>query len=138
MKYVVLDTNVVVSAMISHLDRGYPAALLRRMTERKFVPVYSTALMEEYEEVLRRPKFKFDERDIATVLGKIRHFGIRQERLPGLTFVPPCADADDQPFYDLALSTDALLVTGNTKHFPEDKRIFTPSSYFQTLRPEAR
>ena len=138
MKYVVLDTHVVVSAMISHLDHGHPAALLRHMTERKFVPVYSTALMEEYEEVLRRPKFKFDEQDIATVLAKIRHFGIRQERLPGLTFAPLCADADDQPFYDLALSTDALLVTGNTKHFPEDKRIFTPGDYFQTLRPEAR
>ena len=138
MKYVVLDTNVVVSAMISHLDHGHPAALMQRMAERKFVPVYSTALIEEYEEVLRRPKFKFSDQDIAMVLAMIRRFGIHQERLPGLAFVPACADADDQPFYDLALSTDALLVTGNTKHFPEDKRIFTPNSYFQTLRPEAR
>lgn len=40
---------------------------------------YSTALMEEYEEVLRRPKFKFADEDIAMVLSKIRHFGIRQE-----------------------------------------------------------
>ena len=138
MKYIILDTNVVVSAMISHLDPGHPAALLQRMVERKFIPVYSTALMEEYEEVLLRPKFKFDERDITMVLAKIRHFGIRQERLPGLTFAPECADGDDQPFYDLALSTDALLVTGNAKHFPEDKRIFTPAGYFQALRPEAR
>lgn len=137
MKYVILDTNVVVSAMISHLDHGHPAALLQRMTERKFIPVYSRVLMEEYEEVLRRPKFKFKEQDIAMVLAKIRHFGIHQERLPGLTFAPQCIDADDQPFYDLALSADALLVTGNAKHFPEDKRIFTPSSYFQNLRPEA-
>ena len=65
MKYVVLDTNVVVSAMISHLDHGHPAALMQRMAERKFVPVYSTALIEEYEEVLRRPKFKFSDQDIA-------------------------------------------------------------------------
>lgn len=99
---------------------------------------YSTALMEEYEEVLRRPKFKFAEEDINMVLSKIRHFGIRQERLPGLAFVPPCADSDDQPFYDLALSVDALLVTGNTKHFPKDKRIFTPAGYMESLRPSAR
>lgn len=88
MKYVILDTNVVVSAMISHLDHGHPAALLQRMIEREFIPVYSTALMEEYEEVLRRPKFNFDERDIAMVLSKIRHFGIREERLAGLAFTP--------------------------------------------------
>lgn len=135
MKYVVLDTNVVVSAMISHLDRSYPAALLRRMAERKFVPVYSTVLMEEYEEVLRRPKFKFNEQDIDTVLSMIRRFGLCQERLPGLAFVPECGDIDDQPFYDLSLSTDSLLVTGNMKHFPEDKRIFTPAGYIQSLRP---
>lgn len=94
--------------------------------------------MEEYEEVLRRPKFKFADEDIAMVLSKIRHFGIRQERLPELAFAPTCADTDDQPFYDLALSVDALLVTGNTKHFPEDKRIFTPAEYMESLRPSAR
>ena len=136
MKYVILDTNVVVSAMISHLDHGYPAELLQRMVARKFIPVYSTALLEEYEEVLRRPKFKFADEDVAMIISKIKHFGIREERLAGLSFAPACSDRDDQPFYDLSLSTDALLVTGNTKHFPKDKRIFTPSAYIQSLKPE--
>ena len=129
-RYVIMDTNVVVSAMISHMDRGNPARLLSDIVQQKVIPVYSAELMAEYEEVLRRPKFRFDPRDIAMVLGKIRSLGICAERLPGLTFVPECGDADDQPFYDLALSADALLVTGNTKHFPEDKRIFTPGSYY--------
>lgn len=134
MKYVILDTNVVVSAMLSHLDHGYPAEVLRRVTERKIVPIYSTALMEEYEEVLRRKKFNFDERDIAMVLSKLRHFGIREERLSGLTFAPICSDIDDQPFYDLLLSTDAILITGNTKHYPYDnKRIFTPGNFCQSF-----
>lgn len=136
MKYVVLDTNVVVSAMLSHLDRGYPAGVLQRIVSRKIVPVYSSALMAEYEEVLRRPKFKFHEQDIDVVLSKIRHFGIHHECLPGLSFAPECADPDDQPFYNLSLSTDALLVTGNTKHFPEDKRIFTPAEYFTSLKSD--
>lgn len=57
--------------------------------------------------------------------------GLRHDLASGPGGIPP-------PFYDLALSTDALLVTGNAKHFPEDKRIFTPSGYFRTLRPEAR
>ena len=134
MKYVILDTNVVVSAMLSHLDHGYPAEVLRRVTERKIVPIYSTALMEEYEEVLRRKKFNFDERDIAMVLSKLRHFGIREERLSGLTFAPICSDIDDQLFYDLLLSTDAILITGNTKHYPHDnKRIFTPGNFCQSF-----
>lgn len=129
--YVVLDTNVVVSAMLAQLDRGYPAQLLKQITQRHLVPVYSNALMDEYEEVLRRPKFRFAEEDVQMVLGYIRYFGVHAERLPGLTFAPQCSDADDQPFYDLALSTDALLVTGNQKHFPVDKRIFTPTGFFQ-------
>lgn len=134
MKYVILDTNVVVSAMLSHLDRGYPAEVLRRVTERKIVPIYSTALMEEYEEVLRRKKFNFDECDITMVLAKVRYFGIREERLPGLTFAPACGDMDDQAFYDLLLSTDAILITGNIKHFPLDnKRIFTPGDFCQSF-----
>lgn len=134
MKYIILDTNVVVSAMLSHLDHGYPAEVLRRVTERKIVPIYSTALMEEYEEVLRRKKFNFDERDIAMVLSKLRYFGIKEERLPGLTFAPTCGDMDDQAFYDLLLSTDAILITGNTKHFPlDDKRIFTPGDFCQSF-----
>lgn len=132
MSYVVLDTNVVVSAMLAQFDHGYPSQLFKLIIRRKIVPVYSTGLMEEYEEVLRRPKFHFSEDDVQMVLSYIRYFGIHAERLPGLSFVPSCSDPDDQPFYDLSLSTDSLLVTGNRKHFPTDKRIFTPTTFFES------
>ncbi|WP_172136006.1 putative toxin-antitoxin system toxin component, PIN family [Adlercreutzia sp. ZJ473] len=124
-----LDTNVVVSAMISHLDHGYPALLLRKMIAREFVPVYSSAIMAEYAEVLRRPKFKFRERDVELVLGEIRHLGVRQEKLAGMTGFPTCPDPDDQEFYDVIHSADALLVTGNLKHFPKENRMFSPAGY---------
>ncbi len=128
-RYVVLDTNVVVSAMISHLDHGYPALLLRKMIAREFVPVYSAAIMAEYAEVLKRPKFRFRKCDVDFVLDAICRLGVRQEKLAGMTGFPTCPDPDDQEFYDVIHSADALLVTGNAKHFPKENRVFSPAGY---------
>lgn len=129
MTFVVLDTNVLVSAMISHLDHGHPASLLRRLVRREFVPVYSRAIMEEYEEVLRRKKFGFCSEDVDAVLSMLRLYGMCEERLRGMTGLPLCSEPDDQVFYDLVHSTDSLLITGNTKHFPVENRVCTPAAF---------
>ncbi|MEG0595132.1 MAG: putative toxin-antitoxin system toxin component, PIN family [Christensenella sp.] len=134
MKFIILDTNVVVSAMISHLDHGHPAHIFQRLVQREFVPVYSSALFEEYEEVLRRPKFNFKNEDINVLLGLIRNFGMREERELKITGLPLCVDPDDQVFYALAHTVDALLISGNTKHFPSENRIFTPAEFDETRR----
>ena len=43
---------------------------------------------------------------------------------------PRCADPDDQKFYDAACCCDALLVTVNKKHYPDDSRVLTPAEFF--------
>ena len=43
-------------------------------------------------------------------------------------------DPDDKAFYEVAITGKAnYLVTGNKKHFPEDKLIVTPAEFFKKL-----
>ena len=38
-------------------------------------------------------------------------------------------DENDRVFYDLALSADAFLITGNYKHYPKEPHILTPTEF---------
>lgn len=129
MKLFVLDTNILVSGLFSQLQSGNPARFLQQFLAQDFTLVYSPEIFEEYANVLRRPKFKFSSESIDFILNAVKELGLCEHALPGLSGQPRCSDPDDQKFYDLALSTDAVLVTGNTKHFPKDKRVVTPAEY---------
>ena len=54
---VVLDTNIIVSAML--LKGGVPALVLGLALDNKIQLCYSQTLMAEYKSVLGRRKFKF-------------------------------------------------------------------------------
>ena len=62
---VVLDTNVLVSAIISD---GKPRELLRKGISKEFCIVTSDLLLKELGTVLRRPKFKTDEDEIHRII----------------------------------------------------------------------
>lgn len=134
MKFFILDTNVLVSGMLAHLRSGNPAHFLQRFIAQDFTLIYSQEIFEEYADVLRRPKFKFELEDINFMLGAVKEIGICERILSGLSGQPQCSDPGDQKFYDLALSTDAILITGNTKHFPKGNRIFTPAEYLEEMQ----
>lgn len=53
----VIDTNVIVSALISSV--GNEAIVLLAVNEGLLVPCFSAEILEEYRDVLRRPKFGF-------------------------------------------------------------------------------
>jgi len=59
---VVLDTNVLISALISE---GKPRVLLRRIVLNEFVMVTSDLLIEEFENVIHRSKFRVNEEQIS-------------------------------------------------------------------------
>ena len=61
----VLDTNVLVSAIISN---GKPRELLRKGISKEFCIVTSDLILRELGTVLRRPKFKTDEDEIHRVI----------------------------------------------------------------------
>ncbi|TLY06517.1 MAG: putative toxin-antitoxin system toxin component, PIN family [Thaumarchaeota archaeon] len=52
---IVLDTNVLVSAIIA---KGKPRDLLRLAIQRRYLLIKSKETIEEFVEVLQRPKFK--------------------------------------------------------------------------------
>ncbi len=62
---VVLDTNVLVSAMITD---GKPRELLKKGIFKEFCIVTSDQILRELSFVLRRPKFKTDEDEIHRII----------------------------------------------------------------------
>lgn len=131
MTYVVLDTNVLVSALWQNTAGGKPAELLDRCLEERYSVVYTPAVLREYADVLARPKFGFDQSDVSLLLDFFRFRGFDASPLFDSLSRPQCSDTDDQKFYDIACCCNALLITGNKKHFPTDARVLSPAEFFE-------
>lgn len=59
--YAVLDTNVVVSALFNL--SSVPGIILREALAGRVIPILHEDILEEYNDVLHRPKFRFDHRN---------------------------------------------------------------------------
>ena len=64
--YAVIDTNVVVSALLK--PDSVPGQVFMRALTGEITPVLSIGIREEYVEVLARKKFKFDQELVGRVL----------------------------------------------------------------------
>ena len=42
-------------------------------------------------------------------------------------------DEDDKKFYEVAKSANAFMVTGNTKHSPQESEVVTPLRFIEIL-----
>ena len=67
MKRVVIDTNVLVSAL---LFGGIPGKLIPLWKEGRILPLCSKGIIEEYLRVLAYPKFKLPEKEIDFILSR--------------------------------------------------------------------
>ena len=136
-KYVVIDTNVLVSALITRNENSPTVQILRFLANGNIVPVYSDEIVKEYNEVLRRDKFKLPEIIIINLLKDIMDNGLKVTELTEVNEVMP--DPKDVVFYAVTLSAqdkDAFLVTGNGQHFPEKPFVVTPLELVQILKDE--
>ena len=70
--YAVIDTNVIISALLSRHDDSATVKLMDFLYDGVLVPIYNDEIFNEYSAVLRRPKFKFPERLINTMLETIK------------------------------------------------------------------
>ncbi len=114
MMRVVLDTNIVVSALLQPL--GPPAQVFLLALGGTIQMCVSGAIFAEYEEVLRRPRHRRTEATVLAALDAIRKnaFWVK----PSVP-VRACSDPDDDAFLECAQSSSALyLVTGNVRDFP--------------------
>jgi putative PIN family toxin of toxin-antitoxin system len=115
---VVLDTNVVVSAHLN--SEGYERSVLDLALSGKLRMVVSEAILQEYESVLRRPKFRLKPLQVARSLRLLRS-AARVVAPYGQLNV--ARDAGDNRFLECAEAAKAdYLVTGNKRHFPKQWR----------------
>ena len=129
--YAVIDTNVIVSALLSRHQDSATVKILDYLYGRTIVPVYNDEILEEYATVLRRTKFNFPESTICATLEAIKAGGVKSDRISCEEQLP---DPKDIVFYEVALSVDdSYLVTGNTKHFPKKPFVVTPAEMLQII-----
>ncbi|MBE6852294.1 MAG: putative toxin-antitoxin system toxin component, PIN family [Ruminococcus sp.] len=131
--YAVVDTNVVVSALITKNPQSSPNLVLREMLAGRIIPLYHADIIEEYREVLSRTKFHLKEETIEKVINSIISNGIEVNPTPTGEIL---IDMDDLVFYEVAMEKrddDAYLVTGNQKHYPVKDFIVTPSEMLNIL-----
>ena len=115
---VVLDTNVLVSGLISPF--GPAADIMRLLAAGAIRACYDPRILGEYREVLARPAFGFAPEPIEALLDQIRADGLLVTARPLATHLP---DPDDEVFLAVAITAGATcLVTGNLRHFPEESR----------------
>ena len=130
--YAVIDTNVIVSALLSCHQDSATVKILDYLYARTIVPVYDDEILEEYANVLRRTKFNFPESTISATLEAIKKGGLKSDRISSDEQMP---DPKDIVFYEVALSVeDSYLVTGNTKHFPKKPFVVNPAEMLQIIQ----
>ena len=123
--YAVIDTNVLVSAMLKW--NSIPGSVMELVFDGPIIPLLHQDIVKEYREVLSRPKFHLTEDIIQNVIGSLESAGMYVDAETLDTELP---DPKDRVFYEVVMEErkqeDAYLVTGNIKHFPGEPFVVTP------------
>lgn len=130
--YAVIDTNVIVSALLAKHPDSAPVQVIEQVFDRVIVPMFNDEILSEYKEVLKRPKFLFAEDSVYDMLGAIIEAGVASERAESVEVFP---DPKDVVFYEVAISrNDSYLITGNIKHFPAKSKVVTPPQMIAIIK----
>jgi len=131
MRKVVLDTNILVSALWS--KQGNPYKVVEMLFLDELTIYYTDEMIEEYEEVLCRDKFDFSKDQVESLLQELTKNGVLTRPIASTEMF---ADETDRKFYDTAKSNNATLITGNIKHYPNQSFVMTPFEFLQTFHPK--
>ena len=109
---VVLDTNVVLSALV--FGGGAAGRVRRAWQQGAFLPLASTATVQELVRVLAYPKFRLPQAEQEELLADYLPY-TKTVRIPQPPpQVPECRDTQDEPFMHLAAAGKAhVLVSGD-------------------------
>ena len=109
----VLDTNVLVSAMLT--GGGAPDFALQLVLQGAVTLLADSRILSEYDEVTARSKFGFDERERRILIDVLAEIAEPVVASPLRVSLP---DPDDRVFVEVAMAGAAdAIVTGNTRHF---------------------
>lgn len=136
MKYAVIDTNVLVSALITHNSEAATVKVLKLLVNQNFIPLYDADIIAEYRDVLHRKKFPIIPEVADALISFIIEHGVNASRVDFEGVLP---DEDDRVFYEVALSEeDSFLVTGNLKHYPQTPKVITPADFVDFIEGVCR
>ena len=121
---VVIDTNLLVSALWS--SAGNPAKIISLISKGVITPLYNDEILDEYIRVISRDRFGFSQDEIKSLLREFMVSGISAKSFKSRI---PLPDESDRVFYDMAVSNEVVLITGNKKHFPNEDFIFSPAEF---------
>jgi len=113
---VVLDTNVLVSALLKRASK--PGQILDLALAGQLQLAFDMRILREYRDVVARPKFGIDPSAAEAVLSYLQIAGLAVD-VSGKEHDPlSMDDPADLPFAEVALVAQVdALVTGNIRHF---------------------
>lgn len=136
MKRIILDTNVIVSSLI---QKNFPYLIIDHCIEGNAIIIVSNAILQEYIEVLERPKFaRFS--DFKTnadfLITRMSEISEIYEPVNKLEIIE---DDPDNRLLELAeISKADFIITGNTTDFTmktfKETRIVTPKEYWEEYK----
>ena len=131
MRKIILETNVIFSALI---QKNYPYLILDHCIEGNAIICVSNPLLQEYIEVLARPKFaRFADfkKNADFLIARISEISEFYEPINKLKIIK---DETDNRLLELAdISKAGFIITGNTNDFTmksfKETRIVNPREY---------
>jgi putative PIN family toxin of toxin-antitoxin system len=111
---VVLDTNVLLSACLK--PAGLEAQVVEMAISGAVEACVTSAVLDEYADVLRRDKFRAYRDRAEAILAAIEACTVRVVPLESST---AALDEDDNRFLECAAAAGSeYLITGNLRHYP--------------------
>lgn len=132
---VVLDTNVVVSAMLT--GGGAADFAVQLVLQGEATLLADSRILAEYDDVTARPRFGFPEVECRVFLDVLAEVAEPVLARPLRLALP---DPDDRVFVEVAIAGAAdAIVTGNARHFTPRKGklpipVLTPRAFVDRLR----
>lgn len=131
---IVLDTNVLVSGLLTPF--GPSGEIVRMLVSGELTLYLDARILSEYQDVLNRPKFKFNKDHIAILLDFIKQYGHFVSGSPLQNSLP---DPDNEPFLEVAIAGNVkALITVNSVHYPnsfrEGIKIVSPAKFVEFYR----
>jgi uncharacterized protein len=98
--------------------------------------LFPRALLNEYETVLKRPRFKLGHKEITELMGKINQKAVMVTPPKHLKILK--ADEPDNRILECAIKAKAdFIITGNKRHFPFEEfkgsKIVTPREFINSI-----
>lgn len=130
--YCIIDTNVLVSAMLK--SNSVPSKIVEYVENGIILPVFNWQIIDEYKDVLSRDVFGFDLSLVNNLIERFLESGIYADPIDsGEIFI----DESDRIFYEIALAEREFfpteLITGNLKHFPKKPFVVSPKEMLELI-----